>query len=188
MFNPLFARLFFFLPISPSVLQPFSLQMATVVFSLMLHKCISAAGCVYDETVAFTSSCLLSGSLSGSVCFCSVLGRRCISLILLSSRLALFCSAADPTSLLKATDTLMRSEQLCLLWNCVSGHNERKMLRIGHVPLSSLHRHWIPLCNPRLMGISAVLIGSEHFKLLWNLRCSICFCFWNHLKLYLCII
>ncbi|KAL1281119.1 hypothetical protein QQF64_015719 [Cirrhinus molitorella] len=78
----------------------------------MLHKCISAAGCVYNETVAFTSSCLLSGSLSGSVCFCSVLGRRCISLILLSSRLALFRSAADPTGLLKATDTVMRSLRL----------------------------------------------------------------------------
>lgn len=89
--------------------------MAAVVFSLMLHKCISAAGCVYDETVAFTSSCLLSGSLSGSVCFCSVLGRRCISLILLSSRLALFRSAADPTGLLKATDAVLRSERLFCL-------------------------------------------------------------------------
>lgn len=110
---------FSFYPFLHLFFSPFSLQMAAVVFSLMLHKCISAAGCVYDETVAFTSSCLLSGSLSGSVCFCSVLGRRCISLILLSSRLslALFRSVAVPTGLLKPTDTLMRSEpSVCVLF------------------------------------------------------------------------
>ncbi len=120
MFNPLFARLFFCYPSLHLFFSPFLCRWPQWFFSLMLHKCISAAGCVYDETVAFTSSCLLSGSLSGSVCFCSVLGRRCISLILLSSRLALFRSAADPTGLLKATDSVMRSERLCLI--CVSSH------------------------------------------------------------------